>query len=86
MKAKSFHNSYIQDLVLYLESFLSRSQPLINLDEKKLEFLEQFEKKWENVEFKEYQNVGKELFCQACTFIFSLFLNKKKFSILITID
>ena len=67
--------SYLEDLVLYLESFILRSSPLFDLEGS--QFQQKFESKWASGDFEEWtlglnasknENGGErnKLYCQAC--------------------
>lgn len=54
------YREYIKDLVVYLETFMVKTRPLQDLDEKKLEILKKFEKIYS------LEKIEKEFYCQVC--------------------
>lgn len=62
------YKSYVKDLCFYMETFIAKTNPLQDLDEKKSDFLKKFEKKWEDGEFEK----NDPLYCGACNYCFSL--------------
>lgn len=67
------YKSYVKDLCLYMETFIAKTNPLQDLDEKKSVFLKKFEKKWEAGEFEK----NDPLYCTACIFLKNLNIRSK---------
>jgi hypothetical protein len=69
---------YVKDLGIYMETFISKTRPLLDLDELKKELL----KKFSNV--KSLENESKEFYCKTCQkqfekeSVFTSHLNGKK--------
>ena len=78
-KKSADYKSYVKDLCFYMENFISKTNPLTDLDYKKVNFLKKFEKKWENGDFK--MEIDDPLFCKACNFLkIIIIIGEKQFS------
>lgn len=72
-KKTNEYASYLEELKLYLESFIHRARPLYNFLELKINIVSEFGKLWEKGEVPGWEsnnnvNIDSELFCVACKF------------------